>query len=124
MRGIAREIEKRKQNHEHWIDNTFQAFEQENEDIWHLKKENKIKKNKLFFDRFFANSYFVQERLLNFPITSSALNLHASDFSYHIVDRTLRTNPVTSWWSQRQGGLLFPWFIGVDSLELIVLEFS
>ena len=33
MRGIAREIEKRKQNHEHWIDNTFQAFEQENEDI-------------------------------------------------------------------------------------------
>ena len=50
----------------------------------------------MLFGRFFANSNFVQERLLNFPTISSTLNLHASDLSYHIVDSTLRTNPVTS----------------------------
>ena len=41
------------------ISNTIQTFEQENE----FKKNS----NKLLFGRFFANSNFVQERLLNVP---------------------------------------------------------
>ena len=46
------------------ISNTIQTIEQENE----VKKNNK-----LLFGRFFANSNFVQERLLNVP---KAYGLH------------------------------------------------
>ena len=63
------------------IGSTIQTFEQENEEIWHLEKRNRDWKKKPFFGRFFANSNFVRERLLNFPTISSLPNHHDSDFS-------------------------------------------
>ncbi|RMX43974.1 hypothetical protein pdam_00017562 [Pocillopora damicornis] len=52
------------------IGSTIQTFEQENEEIWHLEKRNRDLKKKPVFGRFFANSNFVRERLLNFPTIS------------------------------------------------------
>ena len=44
-----------------------------------FKKENKNQKNnELLFGRFYANSNFVQERLLNVPTISSPSNLRNS----------------------------------------------
>ena len=63
------------------IGSTIQTFEQENEEIWHLEKRNRDLKKKPVFGRFFANSNFVRERLLNFPTISSLPNHHDSDFS-------------------------------------------
>ena len=66
---------------------TIQTFEQENEDTWHLKRKRESKNNELLFGRFFANSNFVQERLLNVPTISSPSNLRNSRLTLALIYR-------------------------------------
>ena len=79
------------------IGNTTQTFELENEVIWHLKeKKNEIWNNSAAF---YANYNSFKNRDVFWMFRISRLHqifeIHASDLSWYIVDRTLRTNPLT-----------------------------
>ena len=77
------------------IGNTTQTFELENEVIWHLKeKKNQIWNNSAAF---YANYNSFKNVFWMFRISRlhQIFEIHASDLSWYIVDRTLRTNPLT-----------------------------
>ena len=79
------------------IGNTTQTFELENEVIWHLKeKKNEIWNNSAAF---YANYNSFKNRDVFWMFRISRLHqifeIHASDLSWYIVDRTQRTNPLT-----------------------------
>ena len=116
----------------------------------HLNKKTRkfdiLKKIKLIFDRFFANSNFVRERLLNFfdhlvSTKSSRLILfiinrrlysknQSCDYcrfcwgifrplgTYHFISwSSFLKFRYLRWWPQWHGGLSFLWFIGVDIIN-------